>query len=1537
MKKSSLTLISISLLVVISAFQLANPKNFIDELTGQLRAYNNQYPEEKVYVQTDKPFYKPGERIWFNAFVLNANNHRATQLSDVVYVELVDTRGKVASTSELRIIKGMAHGDFKLKAKAPGGIYTIRAYTTWMKNFGKESIFAKELTVQHVITPRLLLNMDFEKEAYGPGDQVTAELQVKNLKNEKVSNAEIRFAAQVNGKEIVTSVARTDDEGLASIQFDLPQSLKSPDGLLNAIVSVNGLEESIARSVPIVLDKINLQFFPEGGHYIQGVESRIAFKALNEFGKGADISGSIVDGDNQVITRFESFHMGMGAFNLSAKKGARYFARVESPAGNSDLIPLPRALVKGFRMNLSDQDSTQLEWSIYSPVNTPAYLIGNAHGEISHAQPLSLKAGFNRINLDTRSLPVGITAFTLFDESGTERCERLVFLNNGKGLHIELKTDKQRYQPREHVRVDVKTTDSKGKPVKANLSLAVVDDQLLSFADDKQDNILSSLLLSTEVKGEVQEPSFYFDPEESKADQALDYLLMTQGWRRFTWQEVKDRSRKIVYMPENVTRLGGVVVNKRGVGFATEITLMEMGGKKRIVKIPTTENGHFLFKNIDPEVRVLLLTKKPGEILLQSHASPFYVLKEKGEMQIGEISTEGIEQDIEGANPTENTPRKAAGFSLSLEPDVTSLAEVVVTAMGSSNRQTFMSSVVSVYPGNVDFPPGNVTDILRGQVPGVQIQNESGNAGAGSQISIRGYNSLASGSSQPLYVLDGTPLGPDVNINFMFGSLVGPDDISSISVLKSPQAIALYGTAAVNGIILINTKTRLGYNYYHDRQLRPARYTSVNVQARSFTASREFYVSPPVQRTTVRNDFRTTIHWEPNVITDQAGETSVYFYNNDAVSAFRIITEGFADHGVIGRKEAVYYTEKPLSVDVKFPEFLGFEDILKLPVRLKNETANAVSGVLKLDLPPGLDSEQLSEQRVRVNAGQTKTVYFTVLPRGREGSYPVRLSFSSPQYKDEIRHTFKVRPVGFPVHFSVADKTLDKTVPVTIRDVELNSLKASLTVYPSIINDLFDGAASILRQPYGCFEQVSSSTYPNILALQLMQESGTANEVIKARALRYIADGYDRLMAYEITGGGFEWFGHPPAHEGLTAFGLLQFAEMKKVYPKVSSAMMKRTRSWLLSKRDGKGGFLQNPGKYGFSGASETVTNAYLLFALSETGTKNLNLEYGKSLKEALESKDMYRMALMAHTAFNLGRKSDYEELITYFVKTVTNPETKSFQADHSIVRSYGKSLETEIWALWTTALLKSSSPDIKIIEACVQKITRQRKRGGFGSTQATGLALKALTAYARLVKSSSEGGEVELLVNDQSIDNIRYEGDNKEKLKSHFPNKLRLNTENKIRVRFNNTTEPLAYALDLQWYTKLPPSSEECKVTLTTSMNRTRVKVNETVRFTANLTNRTSKGIPMTVAVIGIPAGLSLQAWQLKEMKEKEAFDFYEIIDGNLVVYYREMGPDEVRTLKFDLKAEANGEYLGTASSAYLYYTSEYKHYTKGERVVIE
>lgn len=1540
MKKNNLLILITSiLLITISGFQIIDDSIFVKKLKENLKHYNSNYPEEKIYIQLDKPFFKPGEDIWFNVFVLNSNTHKPTSISDVVYVELIDPKGNVATRLDLVIREGTAKGDFALQASSPGGLYQIRAYTQWMKNFGKENIFQKEIQVQRIITPRLLLKMDFENESYGSGETVNAKLTIANLKNEKVANASIDVSVKIDGNIVSTSTLKSDGQGLALINFRLPDSLNTTDGLLQAIIKIQGVEESISRSIPIVLNNITVQFLPEGGNWIYNSNSTIAFKALNEFGKGAEIAGSIIDENNNVVTNFKSFHMGMGAFQLKPKNSTKYYARIESPLGSHALIELPTPSTTGFVLNLIDQNENKVEWLINSQKSTVVHLVGQSHGEIIYAEKIQLSEGDNKYTLPINKFPTGIAVFTLFDGNGAEQCERLIFINSNKDLQIELKTDKERYLPQELVQLEIKTFNRQGKPIPSKISLAVVDDQLITFADDKQDNILSSLLLSSEVKGKIQEPAFYFDPTEPKANKALDYLLMTQGWRRFSWKDINDNNKTITYAAEKNKNLGGLLLNNQGVGFSGEVTLLELGGKKRIIKVQTTKEGYFIFKNIDPTISLLLLAKKPAEVVIKKEGSFSISLNDKNGTVILQENMEDVQAPTLAIEKIKfNEISSESGLNMSLDSDVTQLSEVIVTAFGGESRRDISGSVVTIQENTIEGMFGGITieNALQGRVAGILITPQSGNPGAQSNIQIRGISSLAGGRSEPLYVIDGHPIGTSLNQNFSNGSMIGPDDIQSIEVITSPDATALYGSAAANGAILITTRSRLGYYYYQSKK-RPSKYSGLTIAPRKFSSTREFYTPPPSSnKDEERMDFRTTIYWNHTIVTDENGKANLSFYNNDAVSAFRITAEGFSTTGLLGRSEEVYYTELPLSLDVKLPEFLGFEDVLRLPVRIKNETSKTISSSLTLSLPKELEVKESIVQNLSIPSKSTQTIWFTINPKGVEGQFPISLKIESGKFVDELKHIIHVKPIGFPARISFSSKELDKTIRFTIPDAEHNSVTSELTAFPDVLSDLFTGAESIMREPYGCFEQVSSSNFPNILALQFLKQSGLINPAIEKRAQTFLQSGYSKLVAYEIKGGGFEWFGHPPAHEGLTAYGLLQFNEMKKVFADVDEKMMNRTREWLLNKRTGKGGFKQGAGKYGFSAASEDVTNAYITYALSEIGTRDILLEYEYALAEVNKSKDMYRMALQASTAFNLGKLDDYNKLINNFKEQIKSTGFSNLKVDHSIVRSYGSSLQIETISLWTVALMKVPSPDLELINNCIQQILSSRSNGQFGSTQGTTLALKALTEYANLVRTTREKGEIQIYANSIIVDKLSYQKDDREKLK--MKNFVRESSnEQTLRIKFNGTTEPLPYSVDVKWYTKKPLSDDHCKVSLSTSLSSSAIKLNETVRLIVSLKNKTDEGLPMTVAVIGIPAGLSTQPWQLKELQEKGAFDFYEIQGGNLILYFNEISPSGQYSINLDLKAEIPGSYLGGASSAYLYYTNEHKHWVSGNSIVIQ
>ncbi len=524
----------IAILGGLSAFQVYDP-GFLALLQQKLEDYNQKLPQEKLYIQTDKPFYQPDETVWFQAYVLDGLAHTPTPTSGVLYVDLINPKGSVEKQLHLPIIKGRAHGDLLLDASLPGGLYKLRAYTLWMKNFGEDFYFEKQLQVQKVLTPRLLFKLDFERKSYGPGQEVVANVQVRDLEDRPLQK-NLDWVVQLAGRELTRGQTPTDAQGKAQVRFGLPPDLATADGLLNVVVQHEGKTESIARAVPIVLQKIDLQFFPEGGDWVAGVPTGMAYKAIDEFGKPAEVEGEIVDQNGNLVQRFKSFHQGMGRVELTARPNTTYRARLVQPAIGR-WYELPKILPEGLALK-AQLEAQKIALQVYSPTVQTLYVVAQVRGKLLFGQELAAQPGQNALDIPTGDFPAGIAQITLFDPLRAPRCERLVFVNPAKTLRVQLETDKRQYRPREQVRLKVRATDALGQPVQAALSVAVVDDQLVAFADDKQDNILSQFLLSSDLKGKVHEPHFYFKPDEPKAGPALDLVMLTHGWRRFAWSEV---------------------------------------------------------------------------------------------------------------------------------------------------------------------------------------------------------------------------------------------------------------------------------------------------------------------------------------------------------------------------------------------------------------------------------------------------------------------------------------------------------------------------------------------------------------------------------------------------------------------------------------------------------------------------------------------------------------------------------------------------------------------------------------------------------------------------------------------------------------------------------------------------------------------------------------------------------------------------------------------------------------------------------------
>lgn len=1531
--------------IALLSFAMLNETGFLEKLKELVKEYNTKLPDERLYLHFDKPIYKPGEDIWFCAYLVSGPENKPSAVSTVIYVELISPKGTIVKNVVISAKNGIAKGDFNLSTSDEGGLYKVKAYTQWMKNFG-ENYFMKDLPVQKYVAPRLLMKIDFERETFGPGELVKADFDIRDLDNQPVVYQTIYATVNLSGKEYKKFSFETNVQGKGVVEFVLPEKLDDNDGILNLSANYKGKTESVMRAVPIILNNISLNFFPEGGTFIENVTSKIAFKALNEFGKPADISGSVFTEHGDSITSFKSFHDGMGAFLFKPLKDVNYYAVISEPGGITQKYELPKISADEFVMNVTTEEDENIKVKIFSKNKCTGYIVLQMTGQEYYSNEVELLSGWTNYTVKCGKFPAGIARVTFFDDNYMPVCERLVFINKQKILNIEIKTDKTKYAPRDLTEIEIYTSDANHKPVSASLSLAVTTDKIITMADDRQDNILSALLLSSEVKGKIYEPSFYFKENEPDAAEGLDYLLMTQGWRRFAWTDVIEKNYEYKFFPEREDVISGKVVNhKTNEGVKSRIYVVEWGGSRRTIDFLTDEDGNFVITNVDPLSNLTLYAHAPGKrstdlkIVLpdEKNGRPtdsFYDIKRKNTIIIPDILTPNVEEKNEEMKVENNNQVKRGSLNFSLTEDVQALEEVVVIGYGTQRKSDLTGSVISIKTEEISFIQG-IENSLQGRASGVVVLSNSNDNGGSNDIKIRGISGIQ--GSSPLYIIDGVPYDGLNSGTLSQVPVIQSEEIENIDIIKGAAASAIYGSRGSNGVVVITTKKDVPYrNFYNKAHYFTTRYIPAS---KNSTRSREFYC--PVYTESIwpekRTDFRETILWKTAVTTSSDGKAKVTYYNSDEITTFRVIAEGMSQQGLIGRKEYTYSIQKPVSVETKIPSFVSTIDTVNLNVMVSNNLDREITDKIEVFTGKEIDLIALSDSFITLKPNEVKNIKISLKPLYETQNAYINIKFGQGKYRDEVSHKLEIFKTGFPYETSLSGEGGSKSFLFDCSDAVDGSIKCKFTAYPSAIDNLLSGIESVIREPYGCFEQTSASTYPNILILEYLRASGKTNPTIENKALRYIEQGYKRLVGFETSEGGFEWFGHVPPHEGLTAYGLLEFTEMQRVFSGVSDKLIERTKKWLLDRRDGKGGFNSKNGKYGFSGAGEKVTNAYLVYALSETGVpyEELKREYEKALEESESSGDSYRMALLANAAINFMQKNDAVRLLQKLNACVYKME--NLKIGNTLVNSYGKSAQIETLSLILLAILKSENIDYGAVFKITDYFLGQRSYGGFGSTQATILALKGLTLLELKLKDQSNEGNFVIGINDKVVIQKSFFNGQDENIVMNDIEKYLVKAKNKIKIEFDTTKAKIPYSFDLSWKILTPMSDENCRVDLITRVEKNKLKEAESLRLVATLTNKTDKGLPMTVALIGIPGGLTPQHWQLKKLQEEKVCDYYEIHKNYIVLYFTEMGPSETKTIKLDLKADVPGIYKAPAGTAYLYYSNKEKVWIDGEKVEIE
>ena len=685
-----------------------------------------------------------------------------------------------------------------------------------------------------------------------------------------------------------------------------------------------------------------------------------------------------------------------------------------------------------------------------------------------------------------------------------------------------------------------------------------------------------------------------------------------------------------------------------------------------------------------------------------------------------------------------------------------------------------------------------------------------------------------------------------------------------------------------------------------------------------------------------RSDFTETLYFGADIRTDATtGEARISFDLSDSVTSFNVRADAFTATGALGATTTEIESVEPFYTEIKLPLEVTSGDRLLLPVVLASsvqatlEQAGFTVQVGEQSLP--------GAQGLLLDGGARHRHLVEFIIQRPAGVETIVVDSHAGGYTDRVTRTLKVAPRGFPgaiARGGILEPDSSVSFEIEIpENMVAGSARSAIDVYPTPLANLTSALERLLREPHGCFEQTSSTNYPLVMAQQYFDTHSGVDASLVARGRELIAKGYDRLVSFECKDQGYEWFGQSPGHEALTAFGLLEFSDMSLV-SQVDDDMMQRTRQWLLATRDGKGGFRRERRALHTWIEDRDCSDAYITWALLESGERALEKEIGAIARTAATSDNSYVIALGANV---LALAGDQEGAVRLMERLVERQQSdgKIDGATASIVGSGGDALVIEATSLAALAWLREPR-FAAAAEQAIRYLATACEQGRYGSTQSTVLALRAIVAYDRSRARPMAPGTISLEIDGHSTGGaLAFDGETEGAITLGDIAEMLTPGKHEVTLTMKGGSS-MPYSVAVEYSSLAPLSSPECKLKIETSLTEDVVEEGEITNMTVKVGSLVDEAIPTPVAIVGIPGGLEVRHDQLKETVDAGKIAAYEILGRELVLYWRSFEARAEVDLLIDLVAEIPGTTTAPASRTYLYYTDEHKVWVKPLRVTI-
>lgn len=1477
----------------------------VDTSLGPVEHIEEIKLEEKssILLTTEKPVYQPGQTIHIRALALDRANHHAVAGRPLT-LEMEDPRGnkvfrKIGTTDSY----GLASAEFALADEVNLGTYHLHALLDGAAN----SELA--LQVDRYVLPRFkvaveLAGKDKAKRGYRPGDHVTGTIRANYFFGKPVEG---EVAVKASGFD----VARFDAGNIAgklnaegTYQFDL----RLPDYftgrsvnqgaarvLIEATVKDNsGHTESRGEPVTVSESPLLVTVVPEGGALVPGIENRVY--VLTSYPDGTPAESQLrIEGAGNAVQAATTDKCGIAIVPMPGG-GTIVHVKAKDREGNHASVRLDL----DSRPSGSDQVLLRAEHAVYRAGESihldvlttkqtgSVYIDAVKNGQTIGTYDLSIANGRAALELPATSDMTGTVELHayLFSSNATVTGDRrLLFVQPAEELRIETSLDSPAYKPGSEARIGFRVTNGKGQGVQAALGVEIVDQAVFALAE-KQPGFAKVF--------------FYLEQEALKPRYEIHSFTLADA---VTSTESADRAAQLLFAAAQTV--------------AHNDTPSEFGRT-----VPRDKYKQFASR---------YLTRLRDQI---------------DQLAVDERGNSGIcDQALLEANLRKAKFRDAWGTELRLDRNWTSAQMFAVRSAGPDGQFYTPDDLIQYRDEHHCTAPA-----FEPYDRGVSLRIEpTGGAGAGIAGTVldvtgavipRASVSLREEFNGKVHNLasreDGQFSLADLSAGNFEIQVTAPGFRTSarhISLAEGDRAVLSVGLDVGSTTQTVEVMAESA-----TIQTESAMLSTV----RSPRKAREV-AAPSSPDTHVRSWFPEALYVAPEIITDNHGRASIAVPIADNITTWRMAMLASTKQGSLGSGTASIKVFQDFFTELDLPVILTQGDRVSIPVAVYNYSGKR--GDVRLSLTPD-DWYSLAadtpEKTLLVENDRVGGSQFTIEAK-RIGKFKLTLKAAlegSARRSDIVIREIEVVPNGRQQTVAFNGR-LEGAVAHDVvfpSDAIPDAGKIFVRLYPGPLSQIVEGMDSILQMPGGCFEQTSSSTYPNVLALDYMKRTKKLTPEVHAKAEGFIASGYQRLLTFEVHGGGFSWFGQAPANKILTSYGLMEFADMAKVHD-VDPRVISRTQQWLANQQQSDGTWRPdtsfiNEGATNRYNSDVLRITAYIAWALQNSGYRGPEVDRAHQFisQHATGTKDAYTLAVLANFAADYQKdRALTRQIVQLLVDAATQKDDQaSWTTEETALYGRAASAGVETTGLVLQALLKSGEAPEVTRKALNYIAAHKDASGTWGTTQATIMALRAL--LLSMEKGSAKArGTVEITLNGKPAGRLDLTEENGDLFHQLVFKNLDFTGSNQVGIRFHGEGNP-AYQVAGEYFTPWTSKSHDEPFSIEVSYDRTRLSQGDLASATATVRNRLSKTANMVMVDLGIPPGFDLLTEDLDDYRTRSAarksgrLEKFNLTATHAILYFDSIGAGETITLHYRLRAKYPIHTRTFQSRVYEYYEPEMK-----------